>query len=106
MFMKLARFARPTVWNWSAFDQLNSLRDEINRFFDLPLDGGNSSVFNAWAPALDLYEDKDTLVLKAEVPGMKKEDIDISIHESTITVSGERKNEKKYEGSETSRSER
>jgi HSP20 family protein len=104
--MKLARFTRPDVWNWSAFDQLSSLREEINRFFDVPLDGGSSSVFNTWAPALDLYEDKDNLVLKAELPGMKKEDIDISIHDNTITVSGERKNEKKYESSETSRAER
>ena len=104
--MKLARFTRPDVWNWSAFDQLSSLREEINRFFDVPLDGGSSGVFNTWAPALDLYEDKDSLILKAELPGMKKEDIDISIHDNTITVSGERKNEKKYESSETSRAER
>jgi HSP20 family protein len=106
MLMKLARFTRPDVWNWSPFDQLSTLRDEINRLFQYPLDANGSDVFNTWAPALDLYENKDNLVLKAELPGMKKEDIDISIHENTVTISGERKNEKKYEGAETSRSER
>ena len=105
--MKLVRYQRPEMWSWSPFDQLSSLRDEINRLFDVPTNGSAASdVFNTWAPALDLYESKDTLVLKSELPGMKKEDIDISVHENTITLSGERRNEKKHEGSETSRSER
>ena len=104
--MRLMKYQRPDVWSWSAFDQLTNLRDEINRLFESPYANGSSDAFNAWAPALDLYEDKDNLVLRAEVPGMKKEDIDISLHENTITISGERRNEKKYEGSETSREER
>jgi len=104
--MRLMRYQRPDVWNWSPFDQLTSLRDEINRLFESPFANGSSDAFNAWAPALDVYEDKDNLVVRAEVPGMKKEDLDISLHENTVTISGERKNEKKYEGSETSREER
>jgi HSP20 family protein len=104
--MKLARFQRPDVWGWSAFDQLHNLRDEINRFFDSPLSNGGSDVFNSWAPALDLFEDKDNLVLRAEIPGMKKEDLEISLHENVISISGERRNEKKYEAGETSREER
>jgi len=103
--MKLARFNHSDLWNWPAVDQLQTLREEINRFFDLS-DNGSSDVFNSWAPALDIYEDKDALIVTAEIPGMKKEDIDISLQDGVLTVSGERKNEKKYEGSETSRSER
>ena len=57
-------------------------------------------------PALDLYEDKDNFVLKAELPGMKKEEIDISLHEGVLTLSGERKEERKEEGADTYRSER
>ena len=105
--MKLVRFQRPDVWNWSGFDQLTNFRDEINRLFDSPLtQNGNSSAFNTWAPALDLYEDADNLVLRAELPGMNKQDIDISLHENVITLSGERRNEKSYEGGENSREER
>ena len=103
--MKLARFQRPDVWNWSAFDQLTNIRDEINRLFESPYENG-SDVFNTWAPALDVYEDNENLIVQAELPGMKKEDIDISLHDNVITVSGERKNEKKYEGAKTSREER
>ena len=104
--MKLARFQRPDLWNWSAFDQLTNIRDEINRLFESPHENGNSDAFNTWAPALDVYEDHDNLLVRAELPGMKKENIDISLHDNVITVSGERKNEKKYEGSKTSREER
>jgi len=104
--MKLARFQRPDVWNWSAFDQLTNIRDEINRLFESPLENGSSGAFNAWAPALDVYEDNENIIVRAELPGMKKEGIDISLHDNVITVSGERKSEKKYEGGKASREER
>jgi HSP20 family protein len=104
--MKLARFQRPETWNWSAFDELTNIRDEINRLFESPYENGNSDVLNTWAPALDVYEDNENVIVRAELPGMKKEDIDISLHDNVITVSGERKNEKKYDGAKTSREER
>ena len=104
--MRLVRYQRPDVWGWSPFDQLTTLRDEINRLFETPTKNGSSDVFNTWAPALDLYEDKESLVVRAELPGLKKEDIQISLHENTVTISGERRNEKTYEAGETSRQER
>lgn len=104
--MKLARFQRPDVFAWSPFDQLSTLRNEINRLFETPTQNGGSDALNVWAPALDLYEEKDHLVVRAEVPGLKKEDIEISVHENIISISGERREEKKYEGAQTSREER
>jgi HSP20 family protein len=105
--MRLTRFQRPDLWNWSGFNQLTSLRDEINDLFESTFTNGNGSdVFNSWAPALDVYEDNDNLIVRAEVPGMKKDDINISLRDNVLTVSGERRNEKKYEGSQTSREER
>jgi HSP20 family protein len=105
--MRLARYQRPDLWSWSGFNQLTSLRDEINNLFESTFSNGSGSdVFNTWAPALDVYEDKDNLIVRAEVPGMKKEQIEISLHDNVLTVSGERRNEKKYEGSQTSREER
>ncbi|HEV8542986.1 MAG TPA: Hsp20/alpha crystallin family protein [Verrucomicrobiae bacterium] len=104
--MKLVRFQRPDFWNWPAFDRLTTIRDEINRLFEGPMENGGSDVFNSWAPALDLYEGKDNLVVTAELPGLKKENIDIALHDNTLTISGERKEEKKCEGSQTSRQER
>jgi len=105
--MKLMRFQRPDLWNWSAFDQITNLREEINRLFESPTNSGNGSeVFNTWAPAVDLYEDHDNLIVKAELPGFKKEDLDISLHEGNLTISGERAQEKNHAEAATSRSER
>jgi HSP20 family protein len=106
--MKLMRFNRPeSTWDWPAFGQLDTLRNEINRLFDSPLAGiERSDVFNSWAPAVDLYEDKDNLVVTAELPGLKKEEIDISLHEGNLVIAGERKEEKQYGENETQRAER
>ncbi len=104
--MKLARFRRPELNDWSAFDHLNTLRHEINRFFEPVIDRDSSDVFNTWAPAIDLYEDQESLVLTAELPGLKKEDIEINVHENTVTVSGERKSIPVPEGARSSRTER
>jgi HSP20 family protein len=105
--MRLMRVNRPETWNWSPLDQLSTLRNEINRLFDYPLtDFTGSEDFNTWAPAVDLYENKDNLVVTAELPGLKKEDIDISLHEDSLTIAGERKEEKQYGEGDSQRAER
>jgi len=109
--MALIRYQRPEAWEMAPFRQMSTLREEIDQVFDRmfqsPWDLTRETQFMAgWTPAIDLYEDKDNLVVKAELPGMKKEDIDISLHEGMLTVSGERKEEKKVGAAETYRSER
>jgi len=47
-----------------------------------------------WTPAIDVYEDKEQIVVKAELPGVRKEDVSISLTEDTLTLKGERKYEK------------
>jgi HSP20 family protein len=109
--MALIRYQKPEAWGLAPFRKMSNLRDEIDQVFDRmfrsPWDLGQDTQFMAgWSPAIDLFEDKDNLVVKAELPGLKKEDIDISLHEGLLTVSGERKEEKKEESTETYRSER
>lgn len=93
--MKLIRHPDTLLSDWTPFDQLASLRDDFNRLFEL----GFGPVFRearmlgGWAPALDVHEEKDALVVVAELPGMKKEEIDISLHKGLLTISGERKEE-------------
>jgi len=85
------------------------LRDELDRLFDSPLDElacGSQLFSGGWAPALDVFEDKDNLTVKAELPGMKREDIELSLHDGTLTISGERKSETKHEHAEVYRAER
>jgi HSP20 family protein len=84
------------------------LRDEIDRLFEGPLTefARTSGLLGGWSPALDLHEDKDNFVVKVEVPGMKKEDIDVTLQEGALSISGERKSEEKFEDAEVYRSER
>jgi HSP20 family protein len=51
------------------------------------------TAFSGWSPALDLYQNNDNVVAVIELPGMRKEDIEISLHDGTLTISGERKSE-------------
>jgi len=100
------RWQRPELSNWGALDQLSNLRQEISRLFELPFgDATRESEFFGWAPAVDLYEDKDNVVVRAELPGMKKDEIEISLHEGNLIISGERKLESKDDDGEASRSE-
>ncbi len=104
--MRLMRWQRPDAGNWG-LDQWTNLRDEINRLFDMPFgDLNRDSEFFGWAPAVDVYEDKDSLVVQAELPGMKKEEIELSFHEGCLILSGERKLESENGDGESSRSER
>jgi HSP20 family protein len=88
----------------STFGRLNDIRDEIDRFFEAPL--ARTSEFLGWTPAFDVYEENDNFTVKAELPGMKKEDIAVSLHDGDLTISGERKGETKTEGTEVYRAER
>jgi HSP20 family protein len=84
------------------------LRDEIDRLFQEPLAefARTSHLLSGWTPALDLHEDKDNFVVKAEVPGMKKEDIEVTLHDGALSISGERKRDEKFEDAQVYRSER
>lgn len=106
--MNLIRYQHPELSTWTPFDRLSSLRDEIDRLFDIstPGVGRNAGLFSGWAPAMDVHQDKDHVFVKCELPGMKKEKIDIQLHDGTLTVSGERKNETEQTEGQWSRSER
>ena len=104
----LIRWNRPELSGWPTFGRLTDLRDEIDRLFESPLSemARSARLFSGWTPALDLYEDKDNLVVKLELPGMKREDIDVSLHEGSLCVSGERKSEEKHREADVYRAER
>jgi len=106
--MNMIRWQRPELGTWAGFGRLNDLRDEIDRLFETPLAelARSSQLLSGWTPALDMHEDKDNIIVKAELPGMKKEAIDISLNDGCLSISGERKSEDKYENAEVYRSER
>lgn len=83
---------------WDPTREVATLQGEMNRlfssFFDTPGSGGNGgSQMRRWVPAMDLVETGDAFVLKADLPGMSEDDVNIEIEKSVLTISGERKTE-------------
>jgi len=106
--MNIVRWNQPSLTSWPGFGRLFDLRNEIDRLFESPLAELNSpsNLLGGWTPAMDVYEDKDNFTVKTELPGMKKEEIEVSLHEGTLNISGERKSETKDEDADVYRSER
>ena len=106
--MNIIKWQRPTVAAWPTFGRLSDLRDEIDRLFDSPLTEltRTSQLLSGWTPALDVFEEKENFVVKAELPGMKKEDIEVSFHDGSLSISGERQSETKHADVEVYRAER
>ena len=82
------------VVKWDPFRDLVSIQDRMNRLFEQTLSrsrGEEGVTATTWTPAVDIYETADTIVMKAELPGVTREDIHIQINGSTLTLKGERR---------------
>ena len=95
--MKLIHYQSPAQ-PWPTFGRLTSLQDELNRLFESPMTG--------WAPPLDVHEDKEKFSVRVELPGMKREDIEVTLQDGALVISGERTEETVQEGTEVHRQER
>jgi HSP20 family protein len=97
------------IVKYDPFRELRSLQDEMTRLFAgvVPTSGNREEMTHgSWAPSVDIYEDKDRLILEADLPGMSRENFDISVENNVITLRGERRFEKKAEGDNYHRVER
>ena len=86
----------PAVVRFDPFRDITSLRDEMNRLFSRTL-GEGASAGSAWTPAVDIFDTAEAIVLKAELPGLTPDDIDIEVDENVLTIKGERRFEDKVE---------
>ena len=106
--MNLIRWQQPLLTTWPRFGRLTDLRDELDRLFDGTLAEvvQGSNLLSGWTPAFDVYEDKDDFTIVAEVPGMTKDDIEVSLHNDCLSISGERKGDTRRQEAEVYRAER
>jgi len=77
---------------WNPWRDMMDLQKRINNIFEetfVSRTGEKSNLFN-WNPAVDVYEEGDNLVIKAELPGVNKDDIEIDVKETVLTLKGER----------------
>ncbi|MDD3763623.1 MAG: Hsp20/alpha crystallin family protein [Nevskiales bacterium] len=95
---------QPVLWNpfRDLDDVFQSLRRGIGR--GLPVEGGGAMA--QWAPAVDISEKEGEYLIKGELPGVKREDVDISVQNGVLTLSGERRFEKEDKDEKHHRIER
>src|ERR1700682_6532484 len=104
--MNIIRYETPTA-RLNPFARFSTMTDEMGRLLDFPFFGRLNPVTPAgWVPAFDLYEDKDKLTVRAELPGLKKDQIQLTLKDDVLTVSGERKQETDVQNSDQLRRER
>ena len=97
------------IVKYDPFKEFRGLQEDMARIFSgvAPLRVDREEMLNgAWAPKVDIYENKDNLVLEAELPGMNRGDFELSFENNMLTLSGERKFEKKTDGDNYHRIER
>ena len=97
------------IAKYDPFREVRSLQDEVNHLFSrafAPAGGREESFNGAWMPKVDILENKENLVLEAELPGLTRDDFELSFENNVLTLKGERKFEKKDESDNYHRVER
>ncbi len=83
---------------WEPARELGTIQNEMNRlfnnFFDAPTSSGGNGTQGRWIPAMDLVEIEGEFVLRADLPGLCEQDVNIELEDNLLTVSGERKSER------------
>ncbi len=85
-----------SIIRWEPLRELSSLQSEMNRLFNTVVDNPNATSgapLRRWIPAMDLVEGPDRFLLRADLPGMKQEDVSIEFEDNVLTISGERKSQ-------------
>jgi HSP20 family protein len=88
------------IVRWDPARELDTLQTEFNRLFDVFSGSRPDARTHRWLPAMDLVESGENLVLRADLPGMKRDDVEIEVKENVLTIAGERRtdNEEKADG--------
>ena len=80
---------RRSLEPFNGIRRLNSVLDEA--FASWPIQGENGAITSSWTPAVDVFEDKTAVKIVAELPGVKSEDVKLSIENNVITIRGEKR---------------
>ena len=84
------------ITRWDPFRNLSTLQEQVNRLFEGSFPAqGDKSALTTWAPAVDIYETENELVLKADLPDINEKDLDVRVENNMLTIHGERKFEQK-----------
>lgn len=99
-----------TLIRWNPLKEVPVLQNRINRlfedFFPDTFMEGTKDMAGVWNPVVDIYDTQDTTVIKADLPGLKKEDITINIEGDVLTLTGERNHDEEVKKENYYRRER
>ena len=82
-----------SIMRWDPFRDLVSIQDELNRLFGRTFGGAEvtrSGATGSWMPAVDVYETQDKVVATVELPGLDPKEVDVSVEDSTLMITGRR----------------
>lgn len=88
--MALVRWT-PRTDLWDPFNAIADVRDEMDRLFDRALGRTRRALDQEFFAPCDMYEDKDQLVVRFDLPGMRKDDVSVTLQDDILIVKGERK---------------
>lgn len=91
---------------WDPFQELVNINNRLSRTLGEAYPNATEDSFGAWAPPVDIFEKNDHLVIRAEIPGVKREDMDVRIENGVLTLHGERKHESEVKEENSYRMER
>src|SRR4249919_3876890 len=86
-----------TLNRWEPFSSNAGLESQVNRIFGELIGRTQESNLTTWAPAVDIFESEHELIVKADLPDVKPEELDIRVENNILTIRGERKFEKKVD---------
>ena len=96
-----------SISRWEPFRNVSSLQEQVNRLFESTFPHkGDESTLTAWAPAVDVYETENELVIKADLPEISEKDLDVRVENNMMTIRGERKFEQQVKEDSYLRMER
>lgn len=97
------------IVRYDPFREIRSLQDEVNRLFTASASSNISRqdmMNGAWAPKVDIFENNESIILEAELPGMNRDDFELSFENNVLTLKGERRFENKTDQDNYHRIER
>lgn len=96
-----------TLSRWEPFRGISSLQEQVNRLFENRFAScAEEQTLTAWAPAVDVYETENELVIKADLPEISEKELDVRVENNMLTIRGERKFEQKVKEENYLRMER
>ncbi len=96
------------IVKYNPFRELRAMQEQMNRLLDLAWnrEPGEELREGIWQPPVDIFEDAESLIIKAELPGIEQKDIDVRIEDNTLTLRGERKQDQEVKKENYHRIER